>query len=129
MAKFWYALVNKNSNLTVKMAKSSVVFSKLLGQLEHFTDEDMALDNLVKKGVLTKTTDAEKKIMAKGQAKPAPKQIIQEKPIVKEEKPVTKPAPMPKAEPKKPEPKPEPQPEPKKPEPKKPEPKPEPDLI
>ncbi len=111
MAKFWYALVNKNSNLTVKLAaNNSVVFSKILGNVEHFTDEAEALDNLVKKGVLTKVSDAERKVMAKGAAKQAPKQIIQQKPEPKDEKPVIKPAPMPKPEIKaeqKPEPKPE----------------------
>jgi len=66
MPKFWYGLVDERANLSVKLAeKNTVVFSKRLGEVEQLMEENAMLDAMVKKGVLTKKTDAERKISAK----------------------------------------------------------------
>lgn len=66
MSKFWYGLVNEKANLSVKLAeKNTVVFSKKLGEVEFLLEENAMLDAMVKKGVLTKKTDAERKISTK----------------------------------------------------------------
>lgn len=96
MSKFWYALVNENANLSVKLSeKNTVVFSKKLGEVEVLMEENTMLDAMVKKGVLTKKTDAERKISAK---KPAAVEAKAEAPKAEAPKAEAKPE-APKAKP------------------------------